>query len=81
MSFFKHLIKVGQVSKQRINVAVVTDVIAGIFLGRAVKGAQPNSVNPKLFELGKAPCDAFEITHPIAIMVGERAWVDLVDDA
>jgi hypothetical protein len=39
-------------AKEWVNTSVVGNVIASIFLGGSVEGAQPDCVNAKLLELG-----------------------------
>ena len=70
---------VGQRPEDRVDVAVVGDVVARVVLRRRVERRQPDGVDPELGELGQPGHDAGQVAEPVAVGVGERARVDLVD--
>jgi hypothetical protein len=71
---------VGQRSEQRIDVAVVRHVVAEVLHGRGEHGRQPERVDAEPGEMVEPGAETHEIAHAVAVPVGERARVDLVDD-
>jgi hypothetical protein len=58
---------------------VVGDVVARVRLRRFVERAEPYGIDAELLEVRQPAADAFEVSHPVAVAVGEAARVDLVD--
>ena len=75
----EQLVEVGERAEQRVDVAVVGDVVAGVLLGRAVERAQPHRVDPELGEVVELRRDAGQVADAVAVAVREGAGVDLVD--
>ncbi len=71
---------VGQRAEQRVDVAVVGDVVAVVVLRRGVERRDPQRVDTQLGEVGEPRRDAGEVADAVAVAVGEAADVDLVDD-
>ena len=69
-----------QVAKQRVDVAVVGDVVAVVGLRRAIDGGDPDDVDPEARQVLEATVDTVEISDPVAVRVLERAGVHLVED-
>jgi hypothetical protein len=70
----------GEVAEQRVDVAVVGDVVAEVGHRRAVDGRQPDRVRTEPLQVLQARAQAVEVADAVARGVGERARVDLVDD-
>jgi hypothetical protein len=58
---------IGERAEQGIDVVVIGDVIAEIGHRRLVERADPNCIHAKSCKVGKAPANAVEIAHPIAV--------------
>ena len=74
-----HRVGVGERAEDRVDVAVVGDVVAGVGLRRGVEGREPDGVDAEGAQVGQARGDAGEVTDAVAVAVGPRARVDLVD--
>ena len=62
----EHLVEVGQRAEQRVDVAVVGDVVAGVLLRRALERAEPQRVDAERGEVVEARRDAGEVADPVA---------------
>ena len=71
---------VGERAEARVDVAVVGDVVAGVVHGGDVEGADPQGVDPEVAQVGQPARDAGQVADPVAVGVGPRARVHLVDD-
>ena len=69
-----------RVPKQRIDVAVVADVVAEVDHRRAVEGRDPQGIDAQPGQVGQMGPDAAQVADPVPVGVGERAGVDLVED-
>ncbi|CAB4581204.1 unannotated protein [freshwater metagenome] len=67
-------------AKYRVDVTVIGNVIARVFLRGAIKRREPNRVNPEFSNRRKSADNAREIAHPIPISIGKRPRIDLVND-
>ena len=76
----QHGVEVAQRAEDRVDIAVVGDVVAGILLRGALERAQPHRIDAELDEVVEVRGDAGQIADAVAGAVGERAGVDLVDD-
>ena len=72
--------KRGEVAEERVDVAVVADVVAVVGLRRALERGQPDGVHTQRRDVRQPRSDAVEVADPVAVGVGEGARVDLVDD-
>ena len=70
----------GEVAEERVDVAVVGDVVAEVGHRRAVERRQPEGVDAQPLQVVEVRADALEVADAVARRVGERARVDLVDD-
>ena len=75
----EHHVEVGERAEERVDVAVVGDVVAGVLLRRALERAQPDGVDAEVGEVVEVRRDAGEVADAVARAVGEGARVDLVD--
>ncbi len=67
-------------AEQRVDVAVVGDVVPVVVLGRGVERRDPQGVDTEVAQVGQSRGDAREVADAVAVAVGEAADVDLVDD-
>ncbi len=74
-----HPVEVGERSEQRVDVAVVGHVVAGVLLRRGEERGEPDGVDAELGEVVEACRDAGQVAHAVAVGVRERTGVDLVD--
>jgi hypothetical protein len=65
--------------EQRIDVAIVRHVIAGVDHRRRVPGIDPDRVDPELAQVRKPRAQPGDVADAVAVAVGEAADVDLVD--
>ena len=74
------VVEVAQRAEDRVDVAVVGDVVAGILLRGSLERAQPQRIDAELDEVVEVRGDAGQVADAVAGAVGERAGVDLIDD-
>ena len=74
-------VQVGQGAEDRIDVAVVGDVVAEVGHRRAEDRRQPDRVDAEIDEVVEAVDDPGQVADAVAVRVLERARIDLVDDA
>ena len=67
-------------AEQRVDGSIVGDVVAAVGQRRRVERRQPDRVDAEVAQVGQLRPDARDVADAIAIGVGERADVDLVDD-
>ena len=70
---------VGERAEDRLDVAVVADVVAGVRHRRRVERADPHGVDAQLAQVRQAGADAGQVADAVAVGVGEAARIDLVD--
>ena len=75
-----HATQVVERAEDRVDVAVVRDVVAEVRHRRAEHRREPDRVDAEIAQVGKTLGDAGQIAHAVAVAVGEGARVDLVDD-
>ncbi len=68
-----------EVAVDRVDAAVVGDVVAVVVLRRRVERAEPDAVDAELAQVGEACADAGEVADAVPGAVEEAADVDLVD--
>ena len=71
---------VGERAELRVDVAVVGDVVAAVGERRRVPGTHPDRVDTELGEVRQPVDDAVHVAGAVTVGVGERSWIDLVDD-
>ncbi len=74
-----HGVGVGERAEERVDVAVVGDVVAGVRLRRGVEGREPQCVDAEVTQVVQARGDAGQVADAVAVAVGPRPRVDLVD--
>ena len=74
-------VEVGERAEDRIDVAVVGDVVAEVGHGRGVEGRDPDGVDAEGGEVVEAGEDAGEVADAVAVRVLKGARIDLIDDA
>ena len=62
----EHLVEVGQRAEERVDVAVVGDVVAGVLLRRPLERAQPEGVDAEVGEVVEVRRDAGEVADAVA---------------
>lgn len=72
-------VELGEVAEERVDVAVVGDVVAVVGLRGGVEGAQPDPVDTQLLQVRQSGADSGEIADAVAGAVQEAADVHLVD--
>src|SRR5215475_4255406 len=60
---------------------VIADVIAEVRHGRGIDRCNPYGIDPQPLEVVQCGQNTTQITNAIAVAVGERARINLVDDA
>ena len=73
-------VKVQKRAVLRVDVLVVGDVVAEVYLGRGIARRQPDGVNADVFQVIEPLGDAIEVTDAVAVRVLKAARIDLVDD-
>ena len=66
-------------AEDRLDVAVVADVVARVRHRRRVERADPHRVDAQLAQVRQAGADPGQVADAVAVGVGEAARVDLVD--
>ena len=74
-------VEVRERAEQRVDVAVVGDVVAEVGHGGGEDRRQPDGRRPEARQVVQARGDAGQVADAVAVGVGERARVDLVDRA
>src|SRR4051812_30289115 len=77
--FSHHDVEVTQRAKERINVAVVADVVSGVPLGGPVEGGQPEGIDTKVRQVRQFLRDPRQVAYAVAVQVTERTGVHLID--
>ena len=72
-------VEVGQGAEDRVDVAVVGDVVAGVGLRGRVERRQPDRVDAELGQGAQPGGDAGQVADAVAVGVGEGPRVHLVD--
>src|SRR5262249_43399314 len=68
-------------SQNRLDSRVVGDVVAPVGVGRDRDRVEPDAVDTQPCEMVEPLDDPPEVADAVAVRVGVRAWVDLVEDA
>ena len=74
-------VEVGQRAEERVDVAVVGDVVAEVGHRRRVEGRDPDGVDAEPAQVVEPLDDAAQVADAVAVAVLEAARVDLIDDA
>ena len=73
-------VEAGQVAEERVDVARVGHVVAVVGHRGGVERGQPERVHAEQVQVAEPLADAGQVTHAVAVAVGEAADVDLVED-
>ncbi|MNV63607.1 hypothetical protein D3C71_1562110 [compost metagenome] len=73
-------VEVGQVAEQRVDVALVGDVVAEIGHRRLEERRYPNRVHAQRRDVIQALDDAGQVAHAVTVGVQETARINLVND-
>ena len=68
-----------QGAEARVDVAVVGDVVPRVVHRGDVERAEPHGIHPEVAQVGQARGGAGQVADAVAVRVGPRARVDLVD--
>ena len=74
------MVEVGHGPEQRVHGAVIADVIPAVGQRGRVERGQPDGVDAEVGQVPQAGPQPRQVTHAVAIRVGEAARVHLVDD-
>ena len=74
-------VKFRQRAEHRIDIGIVTDVIAEIGHWRGINRRDPHSVDAELCKIVKLAANPLQVANTIVVAVFERTWIDLIDDA
>ena len=74
-------VEIGERAEERVDVAVIGDVVAEVFHWRGEERRDPDAGDAEPGEVVEALANAFEIAAAVAVRVAERARVDLIDRA
>src|SRR5205823_7419990 len=74
------LVGLRQGAEVGVDVAVVTDVVPAVGERRGIPRADPDGVDTQSGQVREAIEDPANVSGAVAVVVGERAGVDLVDD-
>ncbi len=67
-------------AEPRIDVAIVGHVVSTVVERRHVPGTHPDGIHPQSLQVGQARSNAGDVAGAVAIPIGERAGIDLIDD-
>jgi hypothetical protein len=73
-------VEIGKSAEDRVDVAIIGDVVPEVRHRRGEEGGQPNPVDTQGRDVIEPLGDAAQVADPVAVGVGEAAWIDLVDD-
>ena len=80
MSLRHQAIERGKIAEVGMDAAVVADVVAPVLERRRVDGIQPDGVDAERLEIVEMRGDAVEVADAVAVRVGKRARIDLIED-
>ena len=81
MSLRYEAIERGKIAEVGMDAAVVADVVAPVLERRRVDGIQPDGVDAERLEIVEMRGDAVEVADAVAVRVGKRARINLIEDA
>src|SRR3982074_2075551 len=81
MNLRKQAIEVLHRPEDRIDAAIVSDIISEIRHGRRVDRRKPDRVDAKLHQIIQAPRNSVQVTNAVAITILKRTRVDFIDDS
>ena len=72
-------VEVGERAEDRIDAAIIGDVVTEIPHRRGEEGRQPDRIHPEARDIVELGGDAWQVADAVAVRIGEAARVDLVD--
>ncbi len=81
MRLFDKRVEIGQRAEERVDIAVVGDVVAEVGHRRWVEGRDPEGIDAEPAQVVKSFGDAAQVAGAVAVAVLEASWVDLINDA
>ncbi len=76
----EQVVEVGVGPEHRVDAAVVGDVVAEVAHRRGEDRRQPQRVDTEIGQVVELAGDAGEVADAVAVRIGERPRIDLVDD-
>src|SRR4051794_15840264 len=80
MRVFDQAVEIVQTPEDRLDAAVIGDVVAEVLHWRGKNGREPDRIDFQPLEVIEALADAVQVANAVAIRVLEGAWIDLIDD-
>jgi len=74
------VIEVGQRSVHGVDVFVIGNVVAEIYLRRRIAGSDPDRVHPQVVKVTHLRGDAVQIADPVVVAVGKTAGIDFIEN-
>src|SRR5690242_6794313 len=74
-----HAVEVGHRAEQRIDPAIIRNVVAEILHRRGIERRNPDRIDAELAQIGDAADDPVQVADAIAVGILERARIDLID--
>src|SRR6476469_2181526 len=81
MCLFDESIEICKRPEDRIDAAIIGDVVAEVRHRRRIDRGDPERVDLQPLQIVEAAANPFEIADAVAVTVLERARIDLIDDA
>jgi hypothetical protein len=78
---FEEVVEVGERSEERIDVAIVRNVVPEVDHGRGVEGRDPERVDAEPNEVIEPVSDSAQVARAVPVAVLKAARVNLIDDA
>ncbi len=75
----KQPVEAGEITKDWIDAAIVSDVVSEIRHGRGINRRQPDRIDAKVGEIIQPRLDSGKVAHAIRIAILKRSGVDLID--
>ena len=74
-----HLVEIGKRAEDRINIAIIGDVVAHVGHRRGKERRQPDRIDPECGNVRQAPGNPLDIAEPVGIRILKRPRIDLID--
>ena len=86
MRLFEKMIEVLERAEDRIDIAVVGDVVTEVGHRRAIERRKPDRLDTKrpggaVVQMVEPPCDPGQVADAVPVRILERTRVDLIEDA
>lgn len=74
-----HLVEIGQCPENRVDIAIVGDIVPHVCHRRGEERRQPDRVYPERGDVGQTQRDALDVAKSVAVGILEGSWIDLID--